>query len=428
VAGTAVVVALLTAALLVAGTGDDGPTAQEAVSRAQDAILDAGTFRLHSEATDRTTQGEAGSGGSDVSFRVVTEAEVAGADWRATADEGDLLDEAVALDRTVYIRSEEDEAALAEAAWTVVPSAPMRDADIGEFLFFDLGGSDEDEEYIVSTLGHLYLGDFSESADLINATPIVLPTGLVEAFGEMEDVEIVSRRAGETRLRGVRTVPDEIADAVDAPLPDGVFEIILDAHYRPKAVRLTVEGESTTHVDEISFTGWGDEITVGMPEGEIDETPWIDEDGLTEALPSVGTAIAPTEVPDELVLNDLYPIPEDEAIEGCVEIGMSYSPPLDDVDAQEEWADSPDFLDIYLLPLDCALDYDDTPFAAGEFGPAPVREVNDLLEVQVGTTVVQFDTTYEDDLPAMVASLQPFDLDAEIARIAEQGGSYFPPV
>jgi len=107
---------------------------------------------------------------------------------------------------------------------------------------------------------------------------------------------------------------------------------------------------------------------------------------------------------------------------------MSYSPPLDDVDAQEEWADSPDFLDIYLLPLDCALDYDDTPFAAGDFGPAPVREVNDLLEVQVGTTVVQFDTTYEDDLPAMVASLQPFDLDAEIARIAEQGGSYFPPV
>jgi hypothetical protein len=215
---------------------------------------------------------------------------------------------------------------------------------------------------------------------------------------------------------------------VDAPLPDGVFEIILDAHYLPKAVRLTVEGESTTHVDEISFTGWGDEITVGMPEGEIDETPWIDEDGLAEALPSVGTAIAPTVVPDELVLNDLYPIPEDEAIEGCVEIGMSYSPPLDDFDAQEEWADSPDFLDIYLLPLDCALDYDDTPFAAGDFGPAPVREVNDLLEVQVGTTVVQFDTTYEDDLPAMVASLQPFDLDAEIARIAEQGGAYFPPV
>jgi hypothetical protein len=222
-------------------------------------------------------------------------------------------------------------------------------------------------------------------------------------------------------------VPDEIADGIDAPLPDGEFEIILDAGYLPRALRLTVAGESTTHVDEISFTGWGDEITVDMPEGEIDETPWIDEDGLAEALPAVGTAVAPTEVPDGLVLNDLYPIPEDEAIEGCVEIGMSYSPPLDDVDAQDDFFDGEDYLDVYLLPLDCALAYDDTPFAAGDYGPALVRDVDGLLEVQVGDTVVQLDTTYEDDLPAMVASLQPFDLDAEVTRIAEQGGSFIPP-
>jgi hypothetical protein len=418
------VVAVITTAVLVAGSGDDGPTAEETLSRAQDAMLDAGTFRLHSEATDRTTEGEAGSGGSDVSFRVVTEAEVAGADWRATADEGDLLDEAVAIDGDVYVRSEADEAALAEAAWAIVPSAPMRDTDIGEFLFTDI---EDDEEYVVSTLGALYLGDFSESADLATTTPILLPTGMVEAFGDLQEVEIVDRRGGETRLRGVRRVPDEIAEGVDVTLPDGEFELILDAGYLPRALRLTVEGESTTHVNEISFTGWGDEITVGVPEGEVDETPWIDEDGLTEALPTVGAAVAPTVVPDELVLNDLYPIPEDEAIEGCVEIGMSYSPPLDDVDAQEDWLNSSDYLDVYLLPLDCALDYDDTPFAAGDYGPALVREVDGLLEVQVGTTVVQFDTTFEDELPAMVASLQPFDLDAEIARIAEDGGSFLPP-
>src|SRR5262245_50514468 len=140
VVGGLAVVALITAAVLVAGSSDDGPSAEETLSRAQDAMLDAGTFRLHSEATDRTSDGEAGSGGSDFSFRVVTEAEVAGADWRATADEGDLLDEAVAIDGDVYARSEEDEAALAAAAWTVVPSAPMRDADIVDFLFFDVGG------------------------------------------------------------------------------------------------------------------------------------------------------------------------------------------------------------------------------------------------------------------------------------------------
>jgi hypothetical protein len=30
---------------------------------------------------------------------------------------------------------------------------------------------------------------------------------------------------------------------------------------------------------------------------------------------------------------------------------------------------------------------------------------------------VQFDTTYTSDLPAMVASIQPFDLDAELTRL-----------
>ena len=31
---------------------------------------------------------------------------------------------------------------------------------------------------------------------------------------------------------------------------------------------------------------------------------------------------------------------------------------------------------------------------------------------------MQFDTTYTSELPAMVASIQPFDLDAELARLA----------
>ena len=42
----------------------------------------------------------------------------------------------------------------------------------------------------------------------------------------------------------------------------------------------------------------------------------------------------------------------------------------------------------------------------------------------MGETVVQFDTTYLDDVPTMVASIQPFDLDAEVARagvLAEEG-------
>jgi hypothetical protein len=422
VVGAVAVVAVITAAVLVAGSGDDAPSAAETLDRAQDAMLDAGTFRLHSTASDRSTVGESGGGGSDTTYRVVTEADVAGADWRAHADEGDWLDEVVAIDGDVYTRSEADEEALADEPWAVIPSVPMRDDEIGDFLFADL--TPEDTDLVVSTLGSLYLGDFSESADLASTSVVPLPTGLVEAFGDLTDVEIVERDTGEVRLRGVRRVPDEIADNVDVALPDAVFEIVLDADYLPKALRLTVEGEDSTHVNEISFTDWGADITVDVPEGEIDETPWIDEEALAEVGTTLGTTVGPTVVPDELVLNELYVLPEEESPEGCDQIGMSYGPPLDDEDAQEEWMASPDYLDLYLIPLDCALDFDDTPFAAGDYGPALVREVDGLLEVQVDDTVVQFDTTYEDDLPAMVASLQPFDLDAEIERLATEGISF----
>jgi hypothetical protein len=66
---------------------------------------------------------------------------------------------------------------------------------------------------------------------------VPLPTGLVEAFGELSDVEIVAREVGEVRLRAVRRVPDEITAGVDVALPDGVFEIVLDGDYLPKALR-----------------------------------------------------------------------------------------------------------------------------------------------------------------------------------------------
>jgi hypothetical protein len=49
------------------------------------------------------------------------------------------------------------------------------------------------------------------------------------------------------------------------------------------------------------------------------------------------------------------------------------------------------------------------------------------VQVLVGETVVQFDTTYTGDLPAMVGSLQPFDVDAAIAASGELGGVFVRP-
>jgi hypothetical protein len=418
-------VALVAATVLMAGSGDDGPSTAETLERVQDAMLDAGTFRMRSTATDRSSFGDSEGGGREYSHRVVTEAEVAGADWRARSDEGDWLNEVVAVDGDLYVRSDADEAMLADATWELTPDTSMSDDELDEFLFEDV--APEDEEFVISTLGTLYLGGFSESAGVASSTGVPMPTGLAEAIGDLTEVEIVSIAGGEVRLRGVRHPPDHLTPGFPVLAPDGVFEIVLGRDYLPKALRLTVDGLRARHVNEISFADWGADITVDVPDGEIDETPWIEEEALAEAADGLGPTVWPTVVPDGLVVTDMYAYVEDESLEGCDEIDLAYGPPPDDEEAFDEWMESDDYLDVLLMPLDCALDYDDTPFAAGAFGPALVREVDGLLEVQVDTTVVQFDTTYEDELPAMVASLQPFDLDAEIERIAEEGGSAFLP-
>jgi len=74
VAGMAVV-ALVAAAVLVAGRDDDGPPAAGTLERVQDAMRDAGTFRMRSTATDRASFGDSEGGGSEHADRVVTEAE-----------------------------------------------------------------------------------------------------------------------------------------------------------------------------------------------------------------------------------------------------------------------------------------------------------------------------------------------------------------
>jgi hypothetical protein len=143
---------------------------------------------------------------------------------------------------------------------------------------------------------------------------------------------------------------------------------------------------------------------------------------VAEVLSTV-SPLAPTAVPDGLVLAGVFPLSADEAEEmgsgSCALLELWYEPPPDSP-AYEEWLDDPDYLSIYLLPAGCALDTESTPFEPGTFGDVPSRETDfGLVEVQVGETVVQIGTTYTDDLPAMVASLQPFDVDAVLATMAE---------
>jgi hypothetical protein len=62
---------------------------------------------------------------------------------------------------------------------------------------------------------------------------------------------------------------------------------------------------------------------------------------------------------------------------------------------------------------------DESPGSYHSDTPPDPGECRGDLEVLVGDTVVHIDTSYEGEtLAALVTSIQPFDLDAEIARLS----------
>ena len=282
----------------------------------------------------------------------------------------------------------------------------------------DLGADDEIESFLMPSLATYYLYGLGEPVG--GAAPVPLPNGFVDTFGSFQDAEVVSDDGDTLVISATRHVPADLAEGIDVEFPAGVFEITLGADDLPTTLTLTVDGRSAHHREDVTFTDWGADITIGVPEGDVDHTPWVDEEAVTAARGTV-TPLAPTAVPDGLVLSGIDGITPDEESEPCTQLYLTYAPPLEDQAATDAFMESPDYLDIYLLPADCATEFDSTPFEAGEFGDLPSRVGDEFgyVEVMVGDTVVQFDTTYENDLPAMVASIAPFDLDAELARTGE---------
>ncbi|MGH9216779.1 MAG: hypothetical protein ACRDZS_11025 [Acidimicrobiales bacterium] len=240
---------------------------------------------------------------------------------------------------------------------------------------------------------------------------------------------------GGVTIRAIRRAPAEVVEALDRPVPDGRFEVVLDADDRPVSLALTVQNESASHTSRIDFSDWGATITITAPaESEIDPTPWLDEEALAEARAGI-TPVRPTVLPEGIEMQELYPISADEAAEideGCAQINLVYGPPfdpgvLDDPESIDEAMALDDYLDVYLLPAACAQEADDTPFGPGGYGAVPTRDATGMLEVLVGDTVVRIDTTYEGEtLAALVTSIQPFDLDAEIERLWARAEEMWP--
>jgi hypothetical protein len=445
VAVAAAVVVAAGAIAVVATRGGDEPSADEALERAQAALEDVDSFRMHSVSEDRSTTGEEGGAGSSTIYRTITDTDVAEEASHTTYDDGEWADEVVMLADGTYMRSADSVEALPTEPWELYPNdasaaVPVGDDPRAQFLSFvglDYDGDGEvdpdvvvdeyTESMVVPGLAAYYL--FGSGAPVDAAGGLAagdLPAGLAETFGSFEDAEVVADDGEALVIAATRTVPPELAEGVDIELPPGRFEITLGADDLPTRLALTVDGTNAHYVETVDFTDWGADIAIGVPEGEVDETPWLDEEALAEVRGTV-EALAPTVVPDGLVLSSIDALPADEAEEfgnePCGQLMLSYMPPTTDAEELDDWFMAGDYLDVYLLPQSCALAFDDTPFEPGEFG-LPSREVDYFVEVLVGETVVQFDTTYLDDVPTMVTSIQPFDLDAEVARVgalAEEG-------
>jgi hypothetical protein len=195
-------------------------------------------------------------------------------------------------------------------------------------------------------------------------------------------------------------------------------------------VRLRVEDGADRLQVDVELTDWNEPVQVAAPAAsEIDPTPWVDEAAIAEVRATI-TPVGPTVLPDGFHTESVEAVPAEETPEECGQLLFSYSP-IDWASADPETVEDADFdyLDVYLLPASCALDFDDTPFAPGPFGALAVRDTGYGWEVLVGDTVVQFDTTLRDeDLAPIVASIGPLDLDALVAeynqQMEESGGWY----
>jgi hypothetical protein len=450
------------AAVLVAGVvavraldGDD-IDADAALRRAKAKLAAAESYRLTVTSEDQSGIDDLAGPGMHTTIRVVDTVEVSGVDWRSRSDAGDWVDEAIMVDGRFYTRWGDRYTPIEGEQWAAIPLPPAGERDAGgdlsemvRWFAADIESIADEEmpgpegemvgEMVVSMAGSLYLaglGDPGLGLEGGGPAPFAAdPRALADAIGALEDAEVVSRSDGGVTIRAIRRPPAEVVEALDHPVPDGRFEVVVDAEDRPVSLTLVVENDTARHTSRIEFSDWGATITIAAPaEGEIDRTPWLDEEALAEARVGI-TPVRPSVLPEGIELQEIYPIPAEEAAamdEDCAQINLIYGPPfdaesLDDPEGFDEAMANADYLDVHLLPVACAQGADDTPFAPGRFGAVPTRDAGGMLEVLVGDTVVRIDTTYDGEtLAASVTSIKPFDLDAEIARLSARADELGP--
>ena len=413
-----------------------GPTA--VLAAGQDFVADATSYRLRITVASQVTPGGPERGGAGTTARAVTTAAVAGPDrWRTVVASADVVseetftDEVVRLGDDVFVRSSlpAPEAATAGPTWVrlapreVFPTLDELAASL-DWMTGDAGpvGGPLLDGLVVETLLGAYLLDVGQD-----------PAAAVRLVEEATAPAIEDRLdGGAVRLRVTLEPIAAIAGVVEGSLDEPLepVEVLLDlgADGRPVEARFRAELGSASADVAIEFLDWGADVAVSAPAaGEVDDTPWVQEEALRALDPTL--LLAPTTVPEPLSLSDVTV--HEGGGEGwdCSSLELSY----DDRAVPERGAPAgggvaaPPYLYLSVHPAGCWLEDDDAPFDL-VVGGHPARRTGGFWEIVVGDAIVGIDTGLDDGaVDAVAATLRPMSpgalIDAAPKPPADVGGS-----
>ena len=405
-----------------------GPGAS--LAAAQVFVADAPSYRLEITVESQVATGEPGGAGAETTARAVTTAALAGPDrWSTVVESADVMseqtftDEVIRFGDDVYVRSSLHAvgAAAAGPAWVrlapheVFPTLDDLAASL-DWVTGDAGPADGPllDGLVVETLLGAYLLDLEQD-----------PRAVVRLVEEATAPVIEERLAGGgVRLRVTLEPVGAIAQVVESSLEEvlGPVEVLLDleADGRPVEARFRGELGSASAEVVIEFSDWGADIEVAAPvAGEIDETPWVQEEALRALDPTL--LLAPSSVPEPLTLTGVTVYEGSDEGWDCTSLELSY----DDHAVLEQGAAAGDalaalpYLDLSVHPAGCWLEDDDAPFDLVA-GGHPARVTSGFWEIEVGDAIVGIDASLDEGaVHAVAATLAPISAEALITVAPE---------
>lgn len=218
----------------------------------------------------------------------------------------------------------------------------------------------------------------------------------------------------------------------DVRLDAGALDVLTEEGIPAPAVRARVllDGEAVVQEVDLSIAfgfGFGQDVQLRIEytygrepsftepvAAQIDQTPNVAEEALRAFADTA--IVAPSAVPEGLELDVAELLSPAETLEGCTQVSLLY----------QSTAGADDYLQVFVVPLACAEDFDPAPYDE-TFGGLPSRLVT-TREVVVGETVVQLDSSFEDEkLEAIARSLVPLTADQVIAMVTPVPPPVSPP-